>query len=88
MRRRPPCVTLPLALELELELELELGFFLTVKSFQSQLMTDGVSNHQKQHHTGHIRDGMLVGLGERNSVADGVIPCHIRPSRIFKVMAK
>ncbi len=82
MRRRPPWVTLPIALELEL------GFFLTVKSFESQPMTDGVSDHQKQHHTDHIRDGMLVGLGEWNSIADGVIPCHIRPSRILKVMAK
>lgn len=80
MRRMPPWVTLPLALEQ--------GSFLTVKSFASQPLADGVSDYQKQHHTDHIRDGMLVGLGERNSVADWVITCHIRLSNALKVMAK
>lgn len=82
MRRRTLWVTLPLVLELKL------GFFLNVKSFESQPLADWVSDHQQQHHTDHIPDRMLVGQGERNSVADGVITCHIRLSNSLKVMAK
>ena len=49
-------------------------------------LADRVSDHQKHHHTDHIRDEMLVGLGEWNSAADGsfrVISAHLAPSKLW-----